>query len=99
MEPIHPALREELKRAHPGLTDADIDQYEALTSLRFTFDPDTQQDEIRRIDAERLQLVRVKMPRLGDLENAFVAKRREAGRRIKPAPRIDTIRPGDEPER
>ena len=23
MEPIHPSLREELKRAHPGLSDAD----------------------------------------------------------------------------
>jgi len=99
MEPIHPSLREELKRAHPGLTDADIDQYEALTSLRFTFDPATQQDEIRRIDEQRLQLVRAKMPHLGELENAFVARRREAARRIKPAPRIEPTGSSNEPKR
>ena len=99
MEPMHPALREEIKRAHPGLTDADIDRYETLTSLRFSFDPDREQDEIRRIDAERLQLVRTKMPRIGDIENAFVARRRDAATRTKPAPRIETIRQPDKPPR
>jgi hypothetical protein len=98
MEPLHPALREELKRAHPGLTDADIDQYEELTSLRFTLNPDAR-DEIRRLDAARMQLVRTKMPRLGDIENAFVARARAASTRIKAAPRIETIRPPDETKR
>ena len=96
MEPIHPSLREELKRAHPGLTDADIDRYEELTSLRFTLDPDAGRDDIRSIDAERMQIVRAKMPRLGELENAFTARARAAAARVKPAPRIDTIRPDEQ---
>jgi hypothetical protein len=97
MEPIHPALREELKRAHPGLTDADIDRYEELTSLRFTLDPVGSVEEIRRLDVERMAIVRAKMPRLGELENAFFARSRAAPR-VKPAPRIEIIRP-DEPDR
>ena len=93
MEPIHPVLREELKRAHPGLTDADIDRYQELTSLRFTFDPTTEENEIRRIDAERDRLVRTKMPRLADLENAFAARAAQSGRRLKPPPRIEVKPP------
>jgi hypothetical protein len=99
MEPIHPALREELKRAHPGLTDADIDRYEELTSLRFTLDPDAAREEIRQLDAERMQIVRAKMPQLGELENAFIARARAAATRVKPAPRIETIRSPDETKR
>jgi hypothetical protein len=98
MEPLHPTLREELKRTYPGLTDADLDRYEQLTSLRFRIDPDASPEEIRRVDAERMQLIRAKMPRLGELENAFFARARVQQRRAKPAPRIETTGP-DEPER
>ena len=45
-----------------------------------------------------MEIVRAKMPRLGELENAFFARARAAAPRVKPAPRIETIRP-DEPER
>ena len=65
MEALHPKLRKELKRVYPQLTDADIDRYEELTSLRFTFNPATAAGKIREIDAERNRLVR-KMPRLGN---------------------------------
>ena len=37
MQPIHPDVRESL-RLYPGLTDADIDRYEALTSQRSILD-------------------------------------------------------------
>jgi hypothetical protein len=89
MEPIHPFLRDELKRAHPGLTDRDIDEYEELTSRRFTLDPSTSAQAIREIDAQRERLVRSKMPRLGELENAFFARSREATRRVKKPPQIE----------
>ena len=49
MEPIHPKLRKELKRIHSRLTDADIDRYEELTSLRFTLNPITASGQIREI--------------------------------------------------
>jgi hypothetical protein len=95
MEPIHPVLREELKRVYPRLTDADIDRYEELTSLRFTLDPATAAERIREIDAERDQLVRTTMPRLGELENAFFARARQASPRIKSPPRIE-VKPHEE---
>jgi hypothetical protein len=77
MQPTHPTVREELKRAHPGLTDADIDRYDALTSRRVTLDPSRSAAEIRTIDAERDELLRTKMPRLGQIENAFFARMRK----------------------
>ena len=97
MEPIHPALREELKRVHPRLTDADIDRYEELLSLRFMLDPKADAERIRELDAERERLMRTAMPRLGELENAFFARARIAGARITPQPRIE-VRPSDEGE-
>ena len=95
MAPIHPKLRKELKRVYPQLTDADIDRYEELTSLRFTLNPATAAGKIREIDAERDRLVRAAMPRLGELENAFFARARQASPRIKAPPRIE-IKPSDE---
>jgi hypothetical protein len=96
MEPIHPKLRKELKRVYPQLTDADIDRYEELTSLRFTLNPATAAGKIREIDTERDRLVRAAMPRLGELENAFFARARQASPRTKAPPRIE-IKPSDEP--
>ena len=97
MEAIHPELRKELKRVYPQLTDADIDRYEQLTSLRFTVNPATAAGKIREIDAERNRLVR-KMPRLGELETAFFARARLASLRTKAPPRIE-IKTSDEPAR
>lgn len=97
MQPIHPKLRKELKHVYPQLTDADIDRYDELTSLRFTFNPATAAGKIREIDAERSRLVR-KMPRLGELENAFFARARQASVRSKAPPRIE-IKTNDEPAR
>ena len=97
MEPIHPALRKELKRVYPRLTDADIDRYEELTSLRFTLDPAVAAGQIREIDLERDRLVRTAMPRLGELENAFFARNRQTKPRVKIPPRIE-INPHDRKE-
>ena len=97
MEPIHPKLRKELKRVYPRLTDADIDRYEELTSLRFALNPATAAGKIREIDTQRDRLVR-KMPRLGELENAFFARARQASLRTKAPLRIE-IKTSDEPAR
>ena len=88
MEPLHPEIREALKLAHPGLTDADIDRHEALLSLRMQHDPATDAERIGAIDAERLELVRRLMPR-------YEAVVRQPGvrpsfRRAKPPPVVIT---------
>jgi hypothetical protein len=95
MEPVHPMLREELKRAHPGLADDDIDRYQELTARRFAFDPDRDREEIRRIDVQREALIRERMPRFADVEQAFVARQREASRRERTPPRIELCGRGD----
>jgi hypothetical protein len=46
MEPLNPKLRTALKRAHPGLTDEDIDRTEELLGSRMQFDPDKDSKEI-----------------------------------------------------
>jgi hypothetical protein len=96
MEPLQPAVREELKRVHPDLTDADIDQYERLTSLRFTFDPAASPEEIKAIDIRREQLIREKMPRFADVVNVVSARAREQNPRIKNPPRIELRRGTDD---
>ena len=89
MQPIHPEVREELKRLYPGLTDADLDRYEALTNRRLSLDAERCAGEIRRIDEERMAIVRAKMPELGAIENAFFIRRSEAARRAETPPRIE----------
>lgn len=71
MEPLQPELREALKRAHPGLTDDAIDQYEELLARRYELDPETEVEQIRRLDAERAALVRRLMPRYEEVARAF----------------------------
>jgi len=74
MEPLHPKLRNELKRAHPGLTDEDIDRYEELLSRRFALDPEENADEINKLDLERIELMRQKMPRYKEISQVFSSK-------------------------
>lgn len=76
MEPLHPDVRAELKRANPRLTDAIIDEYERLTSLRTSLDPQTAGDRIGPIDAQREALLREHMPSMASIHNAMIEKRR-----------------------
>ncbi|OMC51921.1 hypothetical protein A5742_17435 [Mycolicibacterium fortuitum] len=95
MEPIRPEVRRELMRANPELTDSDIDRYERLTSRRFMLDPDADREEIRRIDEERERLVRARMPRLAEIENAFNARTPSVERT---SPRVEVefkLKPGE----
>jgi hypothetical protein len=89
MEPMRPEVREELKRAHPGLTDDDIDRYEELNSLRFLVDPGEEDGRrLREIDAERERIVRERMPRLAEIENAILVRAGLASRTPKPPPDV-----------
>jgi hypothetical protein len=63
MEPLKPAVREALKRAHPGLTDETIDRVEELLAQRFLVDPDVDPLRIQELDRQRAELVRREMPR------------------------------------
>lgn len=91
MEPLTPAAREALKRAHPGLADADIDYYEELSARRFTLDPDRAGAEIRRLDDAADALVRDKMPRFAEVVNAALAMARRDEPRKKVPPRIEIL--------
>jgi hypothetical protein len=97
MEPLTPEAREQLKRAHPGLADADIDRYEDLNVRRFALDPAVAGDEMRRLDGELEALVRSKMPQFAAVVNATLANQRRYEERKKAPPRIETL-PGESPE-
>jgi hypothetical protein len=96
MEPLKPEVREELKRVHRGLTDDDIDRYEELTSLRFTLDPAEAPERIRDIDAERGAIVRERMPRFAEVENAILTRAARASREAKPEPEVRFRGPDDD---
>jgi hypothetical protein len=67
MQPLPPRLRSALKRAHPGLTDADLDRFEVLRALPSTFQPlrnGARREELRQ---ESLAFVRERMPRLAEV--------------------------------
>jgi hypothetical protein len=90
VEPLHPELRRELLRVHPDLTEADLDEYETLTALRFTEDPAVASDRIAQIDRTRERLL-AKMPHYGTIERAFSERRRQTAERSEAedaAPRV-----------
>jgi hypothetical protein len=76
VEPLDPGLREALKRTHPGLTDGDIDRYEALLARRAALDPATDREAIERLDRERVDMARRLMPHYAEVSQAFAARRR-----------------------
>ena len=75
MEPLEPELRQSLKDAHPGLSDEDIDRVEALNARRFELDPDTDTEELRRLEAEKDAIVARAMPRYREVVTAFAQRK------------------------
>lgn len=93
MEPLHPELRRELLRVHPELTEAELDEYERLTALRFTLDPSVSAAAIAELDRTRAELL-AKMPHCAAVQRAFIEQRRHTADRTEaettpPAVRID----------
>lgn len=85
MEPLHPDLREALKRAHPGLADREIDRFEELSARRFALDPEAQPEQLAELDADLARLVEERMPHYRDVAAAV---RRVQPRPERPAPRV-----------
>ena len=83
LEPLHPELRTALKKAHPGLTDKDIDRAEELLAQRMLYDPEKESLQIAQLDRERMELIERKMPRYAEITQAFGA------RMVKPRRRPD----------
>ena len=77
MEPLSPAFRESLKRAHPDLQDRDIDEFEELTVRRAMTPPDEESDAIRELDSSIDQMLLEKMPRFQDVAREHAARLRE----------------------
>jgi hypothetical protein len=67
VEPLSPEMRAALKRAHPGLTDAEIDRYEELLFERMQCDPQTEAGRIAEIDRKRVVLLQKRMPLYNDV--------------------------------
>jgi hypothetical protein len=76
VEPLHPDLRQALKRAHPGLTDDDINRFEELLARVLSLDPATESDTISRLSGERDDMLRRLMPHYARVAQAFAAERR-----------------------
>lgn len=97
MQPLHPDLREALKRTYPGLTDEIIDHYEELTNLRFILDPKDAKERINEIDEERKAIVIEQMPFFAEISRTFEEKNRKT--RERPAARVEIKKPGiDKPD-
>ncbi len=96
VEPLHPDLRRQLKQAHSGLTDADIDRLEELTALRYTLDPERDAEQLRTLDQERERLLAEKLPRYREVYQAYTAEQRKRGQTARAEPTF-TIEPGQPP--
>ena len=94
MEPLRPEDREALKRAHPGLTDADIDRSEELIELADSLDATGQTDEAARVRLEVSRFVEQRMPRYREVARELAEVRREELRQRRRPPRVIDRRQG-----
>lgn len=99
MKPLSKAARRALKREYPKLTDAMIDRAEALLVLRTQLDPDRQEDDLKRLDQRRMDLIKGAMPKYAEIlstwrQRDLVARRKSTPVRVpqvtvrrRPAPK------------
>ena len=67
MEPLSKKLRSALKKAHPGLTDEAIDEFEAMLIERVELDRVADREQIVRLDAARRAFIAENMPRAREI--------------------------------
>lgn len=67
MEPLHPKVRQALKRAYPNLKDEDIDASEELLDQRMHTDPDEEPEKIAELDRRRMELIHRTMPQYSQI--------------------------------
>jgi len=98
MEPFEPELKNALKKAHPGLTDADISAVESMLNRRQDIDRKRRPAEAKAYEVEWRALVAQKVPKLREVMLAFDRQQRskETVQR-KPAPRIELKRKRSRP--
>jgi hypothetical protein len=83
MDPLPPDLRAALKAAHPGLTDAEINQHEELLAQRLLLDPEKQEAEIHALDRRREQLLQQYMPNYQQVAQIFHQRRAAEGESLR----------------
>ena len=79
MEPLHPKVRQALKRAYPDLKDEEIDASEELLDQRMHIDPDKEPEKIAELDRRRMELIQRTMPQYSQIVRQVQAE-------IKPTP-------------
>lgn len=67
MQPLAPHVRAALKAEYPGLTDAVIDEVEALLAYRTTLDPERAPERVRDAQSRRESLIAEHMPRYAEV--------------------------------
>jgi hypothetical protein len=74
MEPYSPEFRRELKEAHPGLRDEDIDRLEELTTRRAQMQTERDSNIILNLDHQINELLRNKIPNFDKVVRQHAAK-------------------------
>lgn len=67
MEPLRPLDRQALKAAHANVTDAVLDQLDALLAQRFLLDPEKELEKIKELDRVRIELIQKEVPNFEDV--------------------------------
>jgi hypothetical protein len=84
-----PRLRSALKRAHPGLTDANLDRFEVLRALPSTFHPFRDAQRLEQLPEKSLAFLRERMPRFADvIAQEQQRPLRDTPRPSRPAPTV-----------
>lgn len=88
MEPLHPQDRQALKRAHPGLTDEEIDRTEELIARIDELGQIGRSDEAEELRGTLAEHVRQHIPRYREVMRDVAASRVDEARRQRPKPRV-----------
>lgn len=88
MEPLHPSDREALKRAHPGLTDAEIDRAEELIAEIDELGQVGRFEEADELRDRLSEYVRLHIPRYQEVMREVAVSREDEVRRKRPKPRV-----------
>ena len=94
MEPLNPKVREARKRAHPDLTDEEIDLSEELLARRMGFDPERDADQIAELDSKRIELIERSMPRYAEIARQAMAELASETQETKPKFKVEIKAPG-----
>ena len=98
MTPLRPRVRLALKRAHPGLDDKTIDEYQSLLVRRFQLDPKRHKKLIADLDEKRERIIAERMPHYRWVIQATRRGQDSRDARVRIGP-PDTLKPSELPAR